>query len=229
MANLTYDPMNIDAHKETVMIIMLVKGDEASIRADIVGEIDVQLVNQITTMIPRPREREKNVATRQTEAQPEETNVPDTEDETPDTIRQLETTTAVEVEPLPGTSRSSSRSRRDSKKRTISYVQESDSISESSDENKKVSSSSDEEIKRKRARSTSTKKKSGEKTKTPKTRAKDGRKLAGVTNRLRDSKGRLMDYKPGTQITTKKSRRRTSHARSPQTEPMTEMTQQQIE
>lgn len=227
--SVTYDTVNINTQSETVMIMILVKGDKASIRADILGDIDVQLVNQISTKIPKPLQREKDVATRQTEAQPEKTNVPDTEDETPDTIRQLEMTTAVEVEPIPSTSRSSSKSRRDSKKRTISYVEEKSTTSESSDENRKVSSTSDEEIKKKRARSTSSKKKSGEKTKTPKTRAKDGRKLADVVNRLRDSKGRLMGYKPGTQITTKRSRRKASPTRSPQTEPMPEMTPQQIE
>lgn len=61
---------------------------------------------------------------------------------------------------------------------------------------------SEEEVKRKvkparkrTRRDTSTRKNSS----MPKTTAKDGRKLADVTNRLKDEKGRLQGYKPDLQ------------------------------
>lgn len=202
MANLTYDPININTSKETVMIILLVRGDEASIRADVVGDIDVQLVNQITTMIPRPRGNKEDVATERADVQPEETNIPDTEDESSDTIHRPEMTKAAEVQPIPSTSSS----RRESRKRAVSYIEESSSTSESSDESQDRNKRYEKQVKKKRSGSTTTRKTAARKTKPPKTCAKDGRKLADVTNRLRDEKGRLMGYKPGTEKPTKKVR-----------------------
>lgn len=218
MANVTYDPLHIDPNKETLMIMMLVRGDNASLRADLIGNIEVQAIkHQITTMIPRSQCRKKDVATIQADTQPKETIIPDTEDEASNIIRQPERTMAVKVQPT--TSTSSFKSQRDSRKRVISYAEKEDETSESSEEEKNASSSSDEELKKKRTRSASTKKARTKKAKIPKTRAKDGRKLADVTNKLRDDKGRLMGYKPGTQTTTaKKSKGRTTPTTPPQDE-----------
>lgn len=83
----------------------------------------------------------------------------------------------------------SSRKRKYSKKPKYVY-------SESSEE--EVSEEKEEKQKKMKKRD-SRKKSEGEEEEGKKTRAKDGRKLVDLSNRIRDSKGRILGYKPGTQ------------------------------
>lgn len=206
---LTYDPVNIDVKNETVMVIMLVKGKEASIRADIARDIDVREINQIQTTISRsyqkPEEEESRMKfAKETDVRPQETNVPDTEGVKSVTIRQPRSSVARTTEPRPSTSES--RSTKGSRKRILSYKEASTTASESQNEDDQNRS---EEETRKKRKTISRKKKPEEKeTKIPKTVAKDGRKLVDLTNRIRDSRGRILGYKPGAESSKKKPKRK---------------------
>lgn len=92
-----------------------------------------------------------------------------------------------------------------SRKRVRTYSRRRESSSESTER------ISEEETNKKKRVTASKKKATGKKHKAPKTVAKDGRKLVDVTNRIRDSKDRLLGYKPGTSNGTKKPiKKRTS-------------------
>lgn len=187
--NLTYDPINIDIKNETIMVIMMIKGDEASIRADLVRDADVQSVNQIRTMIPRSQHRLEEIKKSRCCKRDRDSargNVLDTEDEISTTTRQPETTMAETDEQIP--SASGSTATKGSRKRVISYKETSSTTSKSPEEEPNQSES-EEEIKKKRKRTSSKKNPEG-KAKIPKTRAKDGRKLVDLSNRIRDSRGR---------------------------------------
>lgn len=79
----------------------------------------------------------------------------------------------------------------------------------SSDSDSEANSEEEPKPKKKTTRKVTRKRKS-EESKTPKTKAKDGRKLADVTNRIRDSKGRLLGYKPGMEPEKIQSKKKSS-------------------
>lgn len=150
---LTYDPVNIDVKNEIVIVIMLVKG-EASIRADIARDVDVRVSNQIQTTIPRSHQKPEEGKSRmkfakETDVQPQETNVPDTEGMMSTTICQPKTSVAETTKPKPSTSES--RSTKSSRKRVLSYKETSTTASESQDENDQ-NGSKEEQEKRERQR-----------------------------------------------------------------------------
>lgn len=133
-----------------------------------------------------------------------------------DTIYQTED--GPEKMPRTSTPEPRQKKKRSSRKRRHSYREKSTSTSESLDESQ---STSEEEIKKKTKR-TSAKQKPEGKTKAHKTRVKDGRKLVDLSNRIRDDKGRILGYKPGTRSTAKRSRCKDSPTMTPQAKPTTE-------
>lgn len=131
---------------------------------------------------------------------PEVTVDPSPEGTIEDTVREME----VGPEEMPQTSTPKPVQKRKTRKRVHIYREKETSTSESLEE------SNEEETKKKRSKKVTTnqKKPTDKKQKAPKTVAKDGRKLVDLSNRIRDAKGRILGYKPGTSIGAKKPKRK---------------------
>lgn len=221
--NLKTDPTRMRADKQGIMAIVIIK---KRVETKLLGDIDMNAIGHLQIKMSgvgpielKKQERQRrdmeiavpeavmrdeinNAPTERGESpvntQPEVTSVP-----CPDTIEReitiqemgeqenITPRTTTPKTPTPQGDREhemihSSKQRHCKRKRYVT--------SESSDE-----STSEEEVIRKKTRTHSRKKKPQTRKKGKKTVAKDGRKLADLTNRERDERGRLLGYKPGTE------------------------------
>lgn len=222
--NLKIDPARMRPEKQGILAVTIIKNREMRIATRLIGDIDIDALDGLQIKMPgispidigaQKRKRVSAEATVPTSvSRISTTNVQTEKGKSPETIQPEETfefgpeniaqevTIQTEGEqedtisrtPTPKTQsqireeeRSLRRQRHNKKRRYIT--------SESSEED-----TSEEEVREKKTRKTDSKKKPPQtKRKEKKTVAKDGRKLADLTNRERDDKGRLLGYKPGTE------------------------------
>lgn len=213
--NLKTDPTRMRADKQAIFVAVLMKNREVKFETKLMGDVDLDIVKGIQFKIPPEPSREEPVKIRpevsaetavpKAGTRTVATNVPRREGKSPTTTlpeetfgfdtestsqeasnlrEEAESQNTITPTPEPKTyQRKRSTTKRQQKKRK---VYSSDSQTENSEEERERK----ESVTRKRQRRD---------TSTPKTRAKDGRKLVDLTNRIRDEKGRLLGYKPGLQ------------------------------
>lgn len=227
--NLKTDPTRMRADKQGIMAIVIIKNREMRVETKLLGDIDLNNLGNLQIKMSGidpirlseniEKRRGTEIAIPKTVTRDDTTNVPMVRGETPVTTQPEETTVpcpdTIEQEitiqtegerenitPRTSTPRTSTsqaypeEEEKRSRKRTHSSKRKRYTYSDSSEE-----STSEEEAreKRKMVRKTSSRKKPEEEKEMKKTRAKDGRKLVDLSNRIRDEKGRILGYKPGTQ------------------------------
>lgn len=199
-----------------MLIALLIKNRELEIETRLLGDVDMSKVKGIQFKVPMLKKEEttgesqpdKNVSkeTKKTTSQistkdvptgegdapvtmcPEETHYSDSETTTNSTSLQGEEETMTTPD-MPTPDVENERRTRKRPRREEKQTQRAEIYSETDSE--------EERQKPKKKKTKKTARKTTEDTKTPKIRAKDGRKPADVTNRVRDSRGRLLGYKPG--------------------------------
>lgn len=204
--NFKTDPTRMRADNQTVLIALFIKNRELEIETRLLGDVDMNRVKSIQFKVPMLKKEEttgesqpdknvstvtkkitsqmstKDVPTGEGDAPvilgPEEAIYQDWETTTSNTsVQGEEETTAIPEIPTPDDENIRRTSKRPKTQRARIYSE---------------TDSEEEKQKPKKKKTKKTVKKVTENTITPKTRAKDGRKLADVTNRVRDSRGRLL-------------------------------------
>lgn len=231
--NFKTDPTRMRADKQAILIALLIKNRELKLETKLLGDVDMDTVKGIQFKIPvgTPTEgsgrlqpeksTEENVPKTTSEVStknvsmgkgespvsicPEETHCLDSETTSRDTSLHGEEERSHE----PDTPTPESREQRKRKRNSSRCTQQKKQQIYSSDSDSEENSEEEPKPKKKKTKKTTRRKKS-EENKTPKTRAKDGRKLADVTNRIRDSKGRLLGYKPGMEPEKIQSKKKSS-------------------
>lgn len=222
--NLKTNPARMRPDKQGILIACIIKDDRIRTETRLLGDVNIDAIKNLQLKMPglssrkmyeekkKPERTESNVPIAETKIRetsvlmavnascstnrPEVMVDPSPEGTIEDMVREME----VGPEEIPQTSTPKPVQKRKSRKRVHTYREEETSTSESPEE------SSEEETKKKRSKkvTTSQKKPTDKKQKAPKTVAKDGRKLVDLSNRIRDAKGRILGYKPGTSSGAKK-------------------------
>lgn len=240
MVNVTTDPRYINLDNNAMLVTLLIKRREIRRRIYIMGDIDINSLNNLqvtipegmragesastmtqqTTMTDDPETAISTISTSQpmemaaeeVQQSPEEEDVSASKFNTPG-----ELSNADVVQPIPGTSGIRARPR---KRKT--YKEPSSTSFESLED----TTNSEEVTQRKKGREHSIKRKRGASTKikSPKKRAKDGRKLIDLTDRERGPGGRFGGYKPGTSSKSTRPRCKSSTPAKKMDEPMASST-----